>query len=59
MDGKVSTYKVRLVAKGFTQYQEIDYEKTVSPLTMLMSIRILLAITAYYNMADRCEDCIL
>ena len=49
MDGKLSTYKARLVAKGFTQCQEIDYEETVSPLTMVKSIRILLAIVAYYK----------
>ena len=49
MDGNISTYKARLVAKRFTQCQVIDYEQTVSPLTMMKSIRILLAIVAYYN----------
>ena len=49
MDGKLSTYKARLVAKRFTQCQVIDYEQTVLPLTMVKSIRILLAIIAYYN----------
>ena len=49
MDGKLSTYKARLVAKGLTECQEIDYEETVSPLTMVKSIRILLTIVAFYN----------
>ena len=49
MDGNVDTYKARLVAKGFTQRQGIDYEETFSPVAMLKSIRILLAIAAYNN----------
>ena len=49
MEGKVSTYKARLVAKGFTQRQGIDYEETFSPVAMVKSIRILLAIAAYHD----------
>ena len=48
-DGKVSTYKARLVAKGYTQRQGVDYEETFSPVAMLKSIRILLAISAYHD----------
>ena len=48
-DGKVDTYKTRLVAKGFRQRQGVDYEKTFSPVAMLKPIRILLAIAAHYN----------
>jgi hypothetical protein len=36
------------VAKGFKQIHGIDYDKTFSPITMLKSVRILLAITAYF-----------
>ena len=49
MDAKVSTSKARLVAKGFTQRQGIDYEETLSPVAMVKSIQILLAIAAYYD----------
>ncbi|MCR2848204.1 hypothetical protein KN825_16925, partial [Weizmannia coagulans] len=44
MDGKVHTYKARLVAKGFKQTHGIDYDETFSPVVMLQSIRILIAI---------------
>ena len=49
MYGNVVTYKARLAAKGFTHRQGIDYEETFSPVSMLKSICILLAITAYNN----------
>ncbi|KAJ9538899.1 hypothetical protein OSB04_031632 [Centaurea solstitialis] len=49
MDGNVHTFKARLVAKGFTQTHGIDYDETFSPMAMLKSIRILMAISAYFN----------
>ena len=46
MDGKVSVFKARLVAKGFTC---VDFDETFSPVAMAKSIRIILAIAAYYD----------
>ncbi|KAK8700448.1 hypothetical protein V6N13_018844 [Hibiscus sabdariffa] len=49
MDGNVQTYKGRLVAKGFRQIHGVDYDETFSPVAMLKSIRILLAIAAFHD----------
>ena len=49
MKGNVITYKDRRVAKGFHQKQGVDYDKNFSPVAMLKSIRILLAIAAHYD----------
>ena len=49
MDGNVFIYKARLVAKGFQQVQGVDYEETFSPVAMLKSVRIMLAIAAYFD----------
>src|SRR4051812_31212991 len=48
-NGNVSVYKARLVAKGFRQILGVDYEETFSPIAMLKSIRMFLAIAAYYD----------
>jgi hypothetical protein len=48
-DGNAHIYKARLVAKGFRQIQGVDYDETFSPVAMLKSIRIFLAIVAYYD----------
>ena len=49
MDGNVYIYKARLVAKGFRQVQGVDYDETFSPVAMLKSVRIILAIAAYFD----------
>ncbi|WVZ93414.1 hypothetical protein U9M48_039394 [Paspalum notatum var. saurae] len=49
IDGNVHIYKAQLVAKGFRQIQGVDYDETFSPIAMLKSIRILLAIAANHD----------
>jgi len=49
MDVNIHVYKARLVAKGFRQVQGIDYDETFSPVAMLKSIWIVLAIAAYFD----------
>ncbi|GJY11823.1 retrotransposon protein, putative, ty1-copia subclass [Tanacetum coccineum] len=49
MDDNVHTYKSRLVAKGFTQTYGINYEETFSPIDDIRAIRILIAITSFYD----------
>ena len=49
MDGNVQIHKARLVAKGFRQVQVIDDNETFSPVAMLKSVRIILAIAAYFD----------
>ena len=48
-DGKIETYKTKLVAKGYSQHEGIDYQKIFLPIAMLKFICTLLAITAYYD----------
>nr|GEU68004.1 retrotransposon protein, putative, Ty1-copia subclass [Tanacetum cinerariifolium] len=48
IDGKVHTFKAHRVAKGYTQTYGVAYG-TFSPVTYIRAIRILLAITAFYD----------
>ncbi|MCH82631.1 retrovirus-related Pol polyprotein from transposon TNT 1-94, partial [Trifolium medium] len=49
VDGTVERYKERLVAKGFTQTEGLDYLETFSHVVKITNIRILMAITASQN----------
>ena len=45
-DGSVKCYKVQIVAKGFSQAYQIDYDETFAPVIKWDSIHILLALAA-------------
>ena len=45
-DGSIERYKAYLVAKGFTQEYEIDYEETFTPVARISYVRAFLAVAA-------------
>src|SRR3954471_17865167 len=48
-DSSVTIYKARIVAKGFRQVQDVDYDESFSLVSMLKSVRIMLSIAAFYE----------
>ena len=48
--GNIERYKARLVAKDFTQREDIDYNDTFSILSCKDSFRIIMALRTYYDL---------
>jgi hypothetical protein len=48
--GNIGRFKARLVTKGFTQREEIDYTETFSPVSSKDSFRIIMTLVAHYDL---------
>ena len=48
-DGSLERYKVRLVAKGYTQTYGVDYLESFSLIAKMNIVRVLLSLVANYN----------
>ena len=49
-DGSTERYKARLVAQGFTQQHQTNYDETFCPVARYKSLRVLLALSVQYGL---------
>jgi hypothetical protein len=55
-NGGIACYKARWVARGFTQIAGIDHDETYAAVAKPVSIRMLMAIVAHYNLECKQYD---
>ena len=55
-DGRIDRFKARLVARGFSQREGLDFEDTFAPVVRLESLRILFALAATYGLTAHLLD---
>ena len=48
-DGSISRYKTRLVAKGFHQQNEVDFEESVSPVIKPPTVKMILFLAVQFD----------
>ncbi|RVW81965.1 Retrovirus-related Pol polyprotein from transposon TNT 1-94 [Vitis vinifera] len=48
--GKIERYKARLVVKGYSQREGIDFKETFSPVSTKDSFRVIMAIVAHFDL---------
>jgi Reverse transcriptase (RNA-dependent DNA polymerase) len=49
-NGDIEHHKHRIVARGFTQKEDIDYQEVFAPVANLESIRIIISLAAKYDL---------
>ena len=59
VDGNVTVYEARFVAKSFSQVQGVDYDEIFSSVAMLKSVGFMLAVTALFMKSCRYDVKIL
>ena len=56
VDSYIKRFKARLVARGFSQQEGLDFEDTFAPVIRLKSLRILFALAATYRLTAHLLD---
>lgn len=50
LDGTIDKYKARLVAESYSQKEGFDYFDVYSPITRIITIRIMMALASIHNL---------